>query len=369
MAEGTIAPFPYHIFFDADGTAPNAGGKIYTFLAGTSTAEAVYTDADLSVAHANPIVLDSAGRPPSPIYLDAKSYKFVEKTSADVTIKTTDPVPATPKFDVDLDVTGTAGEALSATELAYMSDGSNSKTVGRWYLADSDLVYGSIGAIKTGFVVSDIASGESGTIRVGGRLTGLSGLSAGSLYYPSSTAGAITASRPTNARPVGAADSATSLVIINTEPRNVQTNLDAETTAVGNVGAGEDDLQTFSLPAAMLTETGAGVRILAWGTTANNADAKTIKLYFGTDEILSLSATVSEAGMWMIGAHVVRTGAATQLAVASGTCGPADSTITATSSDTSSPTQTLANAVTIKCTGEATTNDDIEQLGMVVRLG
>lgn len=367
MAEGTVAPVPYHQFF-TDAGAVAAGYKLYTYEAGTTTALATYSDAELTVPNANPIVLDSAGR--AKIFLSAAAYKFLLRTAADVLVWTIDTVNATPRFQVDLDVTGTAGEAISAGEAVYCSDGSGALTAGRWYLADGDLPYASGGAKGVGIAPSAIASGDEGSIRIAGRVTGLAGLVAGSVYYCSGTAGALTATAPTCPRIVGVADSATTLVV-NTliAPANLHVNLTAETTAVGNVGAGEDDLQTYSLPAATLTTSEAGVRILAWGTTTNTANAKTIKLYFGTDALLTLTPTVSEAGKWMIGAHVVRTGAATQLACAQGVCGPANTSLTATSANVSSPTQTLANAVTIKCTGEATANDDIIQAGMVVRLG
>lgn len=41
------------------------GGKVYTYLPGTSTPTPSYTDESLSAAHTNPIILDTYGRPPS----------------------------------------------------------------------------------------------------------------------------------------------------------------------------------------------------------------------------------------------------------------------------------------------------------------
>jgi hypothetical protein len=66
-------------FFDNNGV-PLAGGLVYTYAAGTTTPQATYTTSSGGTAHANPIVLDSAGRVPSggEIWLtDAVSYKFV----------------------------------------------------------------------------------------------------------------------------------------------------------------------------------------------------------------------------------------------------------------------------------------------------
>lgn len=79
-------------FFTNNGT-PLTGGKIYTYLAGTTTPVTTYTSSSGGTAHSNPIVLDAAGRVPSggEIWLtDGISYKFVLKTSTDTLIATYD---------------------------------------------------------------------------------------------------------------------------------------------------------------------------------------------------------------------------------------------------------------------------------------
>jgi len=80
-------------FFDNNGV-PLSGGKIYSYEAGTSTPLATYTSSAGNVAHTNPIILDSAGRVPSgEIWVVASTlYKFVLKTSTEVTIATYDNV-------------------------------------------------------------------------------------------------------------------------------------------------------------------------------------------------------------------------------------------------------------------------------------
>ena len=78
-------------FFDNNGT-PLSGGKLYTYAAGTTTPQTTYTSVAGTTAHTNPIILDSAGRVPgsSEIWLKFSPYKFVLKTSADVTLGTWD---------------------------------------------------------------------------------------------------------------------------------------------------------------------------------------------------------------------------------------------------------------------------------------
>lgn len=78
-------------FFNNDGTVLS-GGKLFTYTAGTTTPAATYTTSIGNIAHANPIILDSAGRVPGgEIWLTAGiSYKFVIKNSSDILIGTYD---------------------------------------------------------------------------------------------------------------------------------------------------------------------------------------------------------------------------------------------------------------------------------------
>lgn len=214
MATGTIMPTPYQVVLDANGaTVP--GAKITTSQAGTSTLAATYTDVTLATPNANPIIADASGRYVA--YLSpGASYKFAITTSADVAIRTQDNIGAVPSGNVDVDVSAVAGVAIAAGEAVYLSDGSGGLTAGRWYLADGDMTYASSLAQLVGFAPNAIASGATGTVRIDGRVTGLSGLTAGSIYYASGTAGALTATPPAYPRILGVADTTTSLVMSRT---------------------------------------------------------------------------------------------------------------------------------------------------------
>lgn len=78
-------------FFDNNGVILS-GGKIYTYAAGTTTSQAVYTSAAGTTPHANPIILDSAGRVPGgEIWLtDGSKYKFTIETSTTILLGTYD---------------------------------------------------------------------------------------------------------------------------------------------------------------------------------------------------------------------------------------------------------------------------------------
>jgi hypothetical protein len=379
---GTVAPFPYHQFLTTAG-APAASHKLFTYASGTSTKLATYSDADLTSANANPIVLDSAGR--AKIFLQAATYKFVLAPSTDADpptspIWTIDGVAATPSFNVNLDITGTAGEALSANDFVYLSDGSGGLTAGRWYKTDADNTYSSTTAGRVGVAVAAISSAATGSIRVAGQITGLAGLSAGSAYFISATAGAITASAPTNKRGVGSADSTTTVIlgpiqganetvgplpaISGTNLTGVDKYLSSVIATVGNVGVGEDILATYSLAAAKLATNGEAVRAVFWGLSANNANAKTLRIRViegaNNTVLIAFTLTVSQAGHWLLGALITRTAATTFRAGSQGVVGPTNAQTTAAYGNvTSSSTATWANAVEIRLTGEATSDNDV----------
>lgn len=220
-AQGTLIPFVTQYFNDASGNPVN-NGKLCTYAAGSSTPLATYSDVTLMTANANPVRTSSNGRPTTgAIYLTpGQSYKFVLYTAgSDNTCSTgtllwsLDNVAAIPSSSGNVDVTGIAGEALSAGDAVYLSQGIGGTTSGRWYKTDSDFTYASMTAAVTGIAPSAIASGASGSIRLIGRVTGLSGLTAGGDYYVSGTAGGVTATAPTNALRLGRAESTTVLIL------------------------------------------------------------------------------------------------------------------------------------------------------------
>ena len=77
-------------FFDDDGVVL-ALGKIGTYIAGTSTQTATYSDRDGNTANTNPVVLDASGR--ADIFLDSSiRYKFIVMDADDVPLYTVDDV-------------------------------------------------------------------------------------------------------------------------------------------------------------------------------------------------------------------------------------------------------------------------------------
>lgn len=135
------------------------------------------------------------------------------------------------------------------------------------------------------------------------------------------------------------------------------------TTAVSNVSTTETDLITYSLPANTLSANGQAVRITAYFTTANNANNKTLRLYFGATLLYDSGAVAFANRSHKIEAMVIRTGATAQ--AGAGTY--VDSSGSVGMRAWSTPAETLSGAVTIKGTGTSgTASSDVTQVAMVV---
>jgi hypothetical protein len=80
-------------FFD-DNNLALAGGKLYSYAAGTTTPLATYTDQTEGTPNTNPLILDANGE--GTIWLGTNAYKFVLKDSSDNVIWTADGVQTIP---------------------------------------------------------------------------------------------------------------------------------------------------------------------------------------------------------------------------------------------------------------------------------
>jgi len=122
-------------FFDNNGVILS-GGKIYTYAAGTTTPQATYTSASGTTPHANPIILDSAGRVPGgEIWLtDGLVYKFVIETATGILLGTYDNITGVNSNFVNYTIqeeviTATAGQTVFNLSTINYTPGTNSLTV------------------------------------------------------------------------------------------------------------------------------------------------------------------------------------------------------------------------------------------------
>ena len=210
FGQGTVAPAPFQTVFDNSGKIAS-GAKVSVYAAGTSNLVTSYQDAGLTTPNTNPIVADSAGRFVA-FLSPGSAYKFVYQTSSGVTLRTVDNVQAMPGSAGNVDATGTAGEALSAGSVVYLSDGTGGKTAGMWYQADATNAYSSTVPI-VGVATGPYSQFGAGTFRIAGRVTVTGPLVVGATYYVASTPGQMTATAPANIQALGAADTPSSLIL------------------------------------------------------------------------------------------------------------------------------------------------------------
>lgn len=315
MATGTIAPFPFHQWLTNAG-APAASYRLFTYDAGTSTKVSVWTTSAMSVAHSNPLTLDSSGRPTSPIYLaPGSSYKFVmalpgSDDPPSSPIWTCDNIEAVPNLPQSEEVEALYGEGLNSGQAAYLADGSGGTTAGRWYTTDADNAYSSVSAGKIGIVAISGSTGATGVITTGGRATiGSGAIVAGSEYFLSATAGDITTSAPSQpryARQIGVGDT------INTIILTPERSFSAAKGGVGySAGAGDSVAQITSKSTAVAIDRQTGA------ITMNNANLNAGTLVSFTvnniyvlaeDSVIVNHASAGTSAGYAVSAHTIAAG-------------------------------------------------------------
>jgi len=128
-----------------------------------------------------------------------------------------------------------------------------------------------------------------------------------------------------------------------------------DSTQADNSGAGETDLISFSLPANSLSANGKGVRVKVHGSFAANANAKTVRLYFGASVMISNDVTTTPNNKsWSFEADIFRDSSSTQEFVASGMVGAVPQTLAV-----SGLNATMSAGITIKVTGQGVSSSDI----------
>jgi len=86
-----LSPSAKMAFIDAAGE-PLVAGKLYTYVAGTTTLQTTYTESSGGQANTNPIILDSRGE--ANVWLGGAVYKFVLKDADDALIWSVDNISA-----------------------------------------------------------------------------------------------------------------------------------------------------------------------------------------------------------------------------------------------------------------------------------
>ncbi len=143
---------------------------------------------------------------------------------------------------------------------------------------------------------------------------------------------------------------------------NVGGVLFTDHTTVGNVGAGEDDLMSYTLPAGTLSSDGDAIRITG-RFSGNGVDNTIVRVYLGTtviDTVLGSGVVIATGFVELL---IIRTGATTQILTGHSVKDNASLTLAGTTAET------LSGALVVKFTGENqtdTTSNAIRQDYMLI---
>jgi hypothetical protein len=193
-----LSPIGNGISFLGTTGLPLAGGKLYTYQAGSSTPLASYTTINGNIAHANPIILGSDGKLPDELWLTyGFNYKLVLTDANDVLIYT---------YDNIYGILGTIPTSTSTVPSGMIL-----------------LWSGSIGSIPVGYLLCD---GTNGTPDLRNRFL----VGSGSTYAVNATGGSA------DSIVVSHNHTATSTSVV-TDPGHLHTVPYAQADAIGGGGA------------------------------------------------------------------------------------------------------------------------------------
>jgi len=332
MASVALTPVPRIQFFDINGK-PLAGGKVFTYAAGTTNPQVTYTDSTGLVPAANPIILDAGGF--ASIWLGALVYKIVVQSSLNVTQYTVDGVSdigqllkvnsiiGNPAANAQQNISGPLSLGIYQIQAGYfLSNSANPAQSGSIRLANGDLFVfrnaansGDIALSNDGpaapangnladvlewdgggiqsasFVDLSAAPAQSGVVRVGNNVSALVARNAAG-----NADVVIALLDATNIAVLGGATGVKFIGPINANSQNIL-NAKFPVPANGNqislldvqgpgnaiVGTGADvALFTATAPIAPNTvAAGKGIRITVWTQHTNGSASVMYKLKFG----------------------------------------------------------------------------------------
>ncbi len=127
--------------------------------------------------------------------------------------------------------------------------------------------------------------------------------------------------------------------------------IEINTTQVGTgANTTETDLWSYSLPANTLNADGRTLRVTVSGDNAANANAKTVRFYFGATSVFISNAATTNPASWAATYLITRTGASAQLLLRAVSIYGAGAVVA--NPVTSTPAEVSSGAIVMKITGQ-----------------
>lgn len=133
-------------------------------------------------------------------------------------------------------------------------------------------------------------------------------------------------------------------------------------TTVGNVGGGNDDLMTYSIPASTLANDGDSIWFEAIFVLSTAANAKTMRMIFGATTLGDVGYGSGVGGNIYVRGRIYRVTATTQRVIMMAT----DDNLTVADTTYTTPGETLSGAVTLKGQGTGTSDNDVQQVAFTI---
>jgi hypothetical protein len=208
MASVGLSPVGIGITFTNPAGQPLVGGKVFTYIGGTTTPQSTWTTSAANVLNGNPIILNSAGQFPQEVWLSFGAlYKFTITDSAGNTLQVLDNIsPLNDQTGFSEWIVQGAPTYLSATSFSMVGNQTavfdvgrrvkSQNTAGTIYSTVSASSYSGVANTTTVTVVNDSGVLDSGLSSVA---VGLLDPAANSIGTPLTFgAGAVTFGGPVN---------------------------------------------------------------------------------------------------------------------------------------------------------------------------
>lgn len=179
----TLSPSPKFQAFDESG-APLVGGKLYSYLAGTTTPYDTYTDYTGNTANTNPVILDLYGQ--AELWLDpGVAYKLILTDAVDIQMWSVDNITSAGSMSVqnsnNVDITGGTISGVTLTDVTINGgiNGTATNVTGIVAIANGGTSASTASGARTNLGLGTMATQAASAVAITGGTAQLTALGVG----------------------------------------------------------------------------------------------------------------------------------------------------------------------------------------------